>query len=39
MFPYDFEIKKIDNEYVLYFGDKAINIAQGISLLKANQSR
>jgi len=35
MFPYDFEIKKIDNEYVLYFGDKAINIAQGNQFVKS----
>jgi len=34
MFPYDFEIKKIDNEYGLYFEDKAICIAQGDKKVK-----
>ena len=34
MFPYDFEIKKINNEFVLYFEDKAINIAQGDKIVK-----
>jgi hypothetical protein len=34
MFPYDFEIKKIDNEFVLYFEDKAICIAQGDKIVK-----
>jgi len=34
MFPYDFEIKEINDEFVLYCNEKAVCIAQGDIVVK-----